>query len=129
MNEIRRRQLAQVVKQLDALQGDLLEIADVEKSAIEKLRGGLRTGAQLETMQLSADALNFAADGLDQVILAMEDASDGWTDRWVEEPGEYSQKENLHIDFDVARKGKHHVHIHNSRRPVLRRRRRCCRAA
>jgi hypothetical protein len=119
MNEVRRRELKRVVKTLDALQGNLIELADAEKEVIEKLRGGLRTAAQLETMQLSADALNHAADGLDRVILAIEDASDG-------EESECSQKENPHINFNV--KGKNHVH-NNSRRHVLRRRRRCCGAS
>jgi transcriptional regulator with XRE-family HTH domain len=121
MNKTRRQQLKRAVKALDALQGDLLELADVEKVGIEKLRGGLRTGPQIETMQLSADALNHAADGLDRVILAIEDASDG-------EESECSQKENLHINFDVAEKGINHVD-NNSRRHVLRRRRRHCGAS
>lgn len=129
MNDERRRQLARVVKELDSLQSELLELADEEQTAILLLRGGLRSGARLETMQLSAQSIEEAADALDHVILVAQDAIDGQTDRFVEEPREYSQKENLHIAFDVARKGNNHVRIHNSRRPVLRRRLRSCRAA
>jgi predicted phage gp36 major capsid-like protein len=76
MNKERRKKIADLILQLQAVQSDIEELQAEEQDCFDNLTEGLQATERGEKMEATAESLSEAGEAVDEVISALEAAAE-----------------------------------------------------
>lgn len=75
MNKSRRKEIAEIVETLSELRERIEQLQEAEQESFDNLPEGIQGTERGETMEAAIDALGSACDELDNVTVALVEAS------------------------------------------------------
>ncbi|BAO53084.1 hypothetical protein KPP23_057 [Pseudomonas phage KPP23] len=76
MNNARRKQLAEIVDQMQELRARLDELQNEEQEAFDNMPESLQQGEKGQQSETAAERIGHAGDSLDEAISALEEAQE-----------------------------------------------------
>lgn len=75
MNKQRRKDLAEAIELLDQAKGIIETCATDERDGLDNMPEGLQEGERGQAIEAAADALDYAAEGFDDIITNVNEAT------------------------------------------------------